>query len=222
MSLDETFSAEHRAAQEALPWLANATLDAAEEERLRAHLRSCACCRDELALLQAVRAAGPGPGSGPAPGCDPDRAWARMQQHLDQPEQPQVAPMPGILARWRARVAANDRNWLRGAVALQCCLIAVLAALLLRPDPGQDADTAYRGLGASAPVQAGILVVFRPDTPERELRRIVRASGARLAGGPTAADAWLLDGGDTAAVLARLRAEPAVELAEPLGAGARP
>ena len=219
MSLDETFSAEHRAAQEALPWLANATLDAGEEERLRAHLRSCACCRDELALLQAVRAAGPGPGSGPAPGCDPDRAWARMQQRLDQP---QAAPMPGILARWRARIAANDRSWLRGAVALQCCLIAVLAALLVRPDQDQDAAMAYRGLGASAPVQAGIVVVFRPDTPERELRRIVRASGAHLAGGPTAADAWLLDGGDTAAVLARLRAEPAVQLAEPLGAGARP
>lgn len=219
MSLDETFSAEHRAAQEALPWLANATLDAGEEERLRTHLRSCACCRDELALLQAVRAAGPGPGSGPAPGCDPDRAWARMQQRLDQP---QAASMPGTLARWGARIAANDRSWLRGAVALQCCLIAVLAALLVRPDQGQDAGTAYRGLGAAAPVRAGIVVVFRPDTPERELRRIVRASGARLAGGPTAADAWLLDGGDTAAVLARLRAEPAVELAEPLGAGARP
>jgi hypothetical protein len=219
MSLDETFSAEHKAAQEALPWMANATLDAGEEERLRAHLRSCARCRDELALLQAVRAAGPGPGSGPAPGCDPDRAWARMQQRLDQP---QTAAMPGILARWRARIAANDRSWLRGAVALQCCLIAVLAALLVRPDQGRDAAMAYRGLGASAPVQAGILVVFRPDTPERELRRIVRASGAHLAGGPTAADAWLLDGGNTAAVLARLRAEPAVELAEPLGTGARP
>lgn len=221
MSLDETFSAEHKAAREALPWLANDTLDAGEEERLRAHLRGCARCRDELALLQAVRAAGPGPGSGPAPGCDPDRAWARMQQRLDRP-QAAAAPMPGIVARWRARIAANDRSWLRGALALQCCLIAVLAALLVRPDPGQDAGTAYRGLGASAPVQSGILVVFRPDTPERELRRIVRASGARLAGGPTAADAWLLDGGDTAAVLARLRAEPAVELAEPLGAGARP
>lgn len=228
MSLDETFSAEHRAAQEALPWMANATLDAGEEERLRAHLRDCACCRDELALLQAVRAAGPGPGSGPAPGCDPDRAWARMQQRLDQPQSAADpvpdAPtsMPGMLARWRARIAANDRSWLRGALALQCCLIAVLAALLVRPDRGRDADMGYRGLGASAPVQAGILVVFRPDTPERELRRIVRASGAHLAGGPTAADAWLLDGGDTAAVLARLRAEPAVELAEPLGAGARP
>jgi hypothetical protein len=142
-----------------------------------------------------------------------------MQQRLDRP---QTAPMPGILARWRARIAANDRSWLRGAVALQCCLIAVLAALLVRPDQGRDAAMAYRGLGASAPVQAGILVVFRPDTPERELRRIVRASGAHLAGGPTAADAWLLDGGNTAAVLARLRAEPAVELAEPLGTGARP
>jgi hypothetical protein len=142
-----------------------------------------------------------------------------MQQRLDRP---QSAPMPGILARWRARIAANDRSWLRRAVAAQAAVIAVLAVLLLRPgaDPGDE--PAYRGLGATAAVQSGIVVVFRPDTPERELRRIVRASGARMAGGPTDADAYLLNGGDPAAALRRLRAEPAVVLAEPLGAGERP
>jgi hypothetical protein len=119
---------------------------------------------------------------------------------------------------WRGRIAANDRSWLRRAVAAQACLIAVLAALLLRPAE----EPAYRGLGASPATRSGIVVVFRPDTPERELRRIVRASGARLAGGPTAADAYLLDGDDPAAALRRLRAEPAVVLAEPLVAGERP
>jgi hypothetical protein len=64
--------------------------------------------------------------------------------------------------------------------------------------------------------------MFRPETPERELRRIVRDSGGHLAGGPTAGDAWLVDGGDARAVLARLRAEPAVTLAEPLGAEGQP
>jgi anti-sigma factor RsiW len=212
MSPDELFDAAHRDAQEALPWLANGTLDDAERNRLCAHLRSCARCRDELDLLHALRAAEPGP----APGCDPERAWARMLPRLDAA--PVAPPAAGMLARWRGRIAANDRSWLRRAVAVQACLIAVLAALLLRPGE----EPAYRGLGAAPAVQADIVVVFRPDTPERELRRIVHASGASLVGGPTAADAYLLNGGDTAAAVRRLRAEPAVVLAEPLVAGERP
>lgn len=222
MSLDDdVFAREHRDAQEALPWLDNGALGGAEQERLRAHLRACACCRDDLALLQAVRAAGPGP----APDCDPERAWARMLPRLDAPPAPAASP-PGPTpadapARRHTPPAANDRSWLRIAVALQCCLIAVLAALLLRPDEGAR----YRGLGAPAVAEAGLVVVFRPETPERELRRIVRASGARVVGGPTAADAWLLalpEGGDAARALPRLRAEPAVVLAETLGAEGRP
>jgi hypothetical protein len=140
-----------------------------------------------------------------------------MLPRLDAAPAPAEAPAPAPL-RWRERIAANDRSWLRGAVALQACLLAVLAALLLRPGE----EPAYTGLGASPAVQSGIVVVFRPDTPERELRRIVRASGARLVGGPTEADAYLLNGDDPAASLRRLRAEPAVVLAEPLGAGERP
>jgi hypothetical protein len=96
----------------------------------------------------------------------------------------------------------------------------VLALLLVRPD--RPEDSAYRGLGAAGPATAGIVVVFRPETPERELRRIVRDSGGHLAGGPTAGDAWLVDGADTKAVLTRLRAEPAVALAEPLAAESQP
>jgi anti-sigma factor RsiW len=207
----------HRAAQEVLPWLVNGTLGAPEAQRLHAHLRDCARCRDELALLQAVHAAGPGP----APDCDPDRAFARMLPRLDAPEAGAAAPA-GVLARCRARIAANDRSWLRLGVALQACVIAVLALLLVRPGQPDSNGGAYRALGAAGPASSGIVVMFRPETPERELRRIVRDSGGRVGGGPTAGDAWLIDGGDTAAVLARLRAEPAVVLAEPLGAEGRP
>jgi hypothetical protein len=203
-------------AQDALPWLVNGTLDSEGAERLRTHLRSCARCRVEFDLLQAVRHAGPGP----APACDVERAFARMLPRLEPAAAP-LAPAPaGLLERWRARIAANDRSWLRYAVGLQACVIAVLALLLVRPDGPRD--SAYRGLGASAPAAAGIVVVFRPETPERELRRIVRDSGGHLAGGPTAGDAWLVDGADTKAVLTRLRVEPAVALAEPLAAESQP
>jgi anti-sigma factor RsiW len=214
---------DHHLAQQALPWLANGTLDRAERERVQSHLRGCARCRADLDLLRAIRDAGPGP----APACDPERALARMLPRLDPAPAPShapaaAAPSVGMLERWRARIAANDRRWMRGAMALQACLIAALALLLVRPHAPADDGGPYRGLGASAPAAAAIVVTFRPETPERELRRIVRDSGAHVSGGPTAGDAWLIDGGDTRAVLARLRAEPAVVLAEPLGAEGRP
>lgn len=131
-----------------------------------------------------------------------------------------LAAPPPVGRRWRDWLAANDRSWLRAAVAMQCCAIAVLAALLARP-AAAPADT-YRLLGAGAGVQASLVVTFRPDTPERELRRIVQASGARIVGGPTATGAWLLategtSASASAAALARLRAEAPVTLAESLG-----
>jgi len=212
----------HVEAQDALPWLVNGTLADAELERVQAHVASCAHCRADLALLRTAHAAGPGPDLD----WDPERALARLQPRLDAPPDAPAPepPRPGLLRRWRARLAANDGAWLRAAVAAQFCGIAVLAALLARPADRSAAADAYHALGAAGAHDAARLVVtFRPDTPEAELRRIVRAGGAHVVGGPTVTDAWLLGvDGDTAPVLARLRAEPAVTLAEPLSADPRP
>jgi hypothetical protein len=78
----------------------------------------------------------------------------------------------------------------------------------------------YHALGARKAVQDNIVVGFDPSTPERELRRILQGSGARLVDGPTASDAYVLAVApdDAGQALRRLRAEPAVTLAEPLSA----
>ena len=207
-------STDHLEAQDALPWLANGTLAGAERERVQSHVESCAHCRADLALLRTVHAAGPGQDLD----FDPDRALARLMPQLDAtPPQDKT----GLLQRWRNRMAANDGTWLRAAVAFQFCAIAVLAALLARPAAQPDS---YRVLGAAgANGMARVVVTFRPDTPEAELRRIVRASGARIVGGPTVTDAWLVGAdGRIDPVLARLRAEPAVTLAEPLDVDKQP
>lgn len=205
----------HREAQAALPWLANGTLAGAELERVEAHVHGCGACRAELAMLHTLRAAG----EPPLPALDMDTALARLMPQLDA-----ALPMPSPVPGWRARFAANDRSWLRAAVALQCCAIAVLAGLLLRPSAGPSAPPAdYHLMGACAVAQAALIVSFKPDTPEQELRRIVLASGARIVGGPTATGAWLLGAdADPATVAARLHREPAVTLAEPLAAESRP
>lgn len=208
--------AAHREAQEALPWLANGSLDGTELERVQAHVHGCSACRSELALLHTLR----GADEEMLPGLDPERALARLLPQIDIDDVPVVQPavLP-VQRRWRTWLAANDRTW-RAVFAAQCCVIAVLAGLLLRPAI-QPAD--YHMLGATRGAQTSLVVTFKPDTTERELRRIVRASGTRIVGGPTVTGAWLLGTEeDAATAVAHLHAEPAVTLAEPFGAEGRP
>lgn len=213
---DNNASDAHREAQRLLPWLANGTLNGTELARVEIHVHGCAACRADLAQLHTLRAATPAP----TQDWDVDGAFARLMPQLDEQPLPVQAETLPVQRSWREKFAANDRSWLRAAVAMQCCAIAVLAGLLLRP-AAPTAD--YRVLGATPGAQTGMIVMFKPDTPERELRRIVIASGAHIAGGPTVAGAWMLStDGTPAHVLARLRAEPAVTLAEHLGTESTP
>jgi anti-sigma factor RsiW len=206
----------HREAQDLLPWLANGSLAGDELARVEAHLGACAQCRADLDTLYTLRDAA----DAPLPDLDPEAALARLLPQLDAPAVTTSATLPAVPG-WRARLAANDARWLRVAMGLQFCTIAVLTAMLVRPDDAGVPPDAYRVLGADAASGNVVVVTFRPDTPERELRRIVSASGARIVGGPTVTGAWMLGSGDAAdAVAARLRSQPAVTLAEPLGTGA--
>lgn len=218
LPFETTGAAAHRATQEALPWLLNGTLAGAELEAAQAHLRDCALCRGDLASLRRLREAG----AAPDPHCDPERALARLMVRIDTPAAGRVdasAPPPAPLPDPPS--AANDPHWLRRVALAQCAVIVLLTALLAWPE---GRDDAYHTLGAAPAAQGQVIVLFRPDTPERELRRIVRAGGARIVAGPTVTDAWVLavPQAQSASALARLRAEPAVLLAEPLGAGTPP
>lgn len=199
----------HMEAQQLLPWLANGTLREPALSRMHAHLEACADCRAELALLHTLRATGPAA----TPHFDVDGALARLLPQLDIP-----APAPRT---WRDLLAANDNVWLRAGMAAQCCVIVGLGILLARAPAALEGN--FRALAAGPGVRTGMVVSFQPETPERELRRILHASGARVVGGPTATGAWLIDtDGAPVTVAARLRAEPAVTLAESLGTQGRP
>jgi hypothetical protein len=202
----------HAEAQQLLPWLLAGTLEGAELARVQAHLNSCDRCRADLAWERNVRAAG----RQPEPALDPDRALARVL--------PRLGPQParaGALGRGKSAVAANDRRWLRALAAAQLVVIAVLALLLVRP-AGDNAS--YRSLGAGGRAQGNLVVVFNPATPERELRRILQASEARVVDGPTVTDAYVLavPPSRQTSTLGRLRAEPAVTFAQPLGTESPP
>ena len=198
LSLD---SDEHGAVQALLPWYANATLAAAERARVDAHLGTCARCRADVEFQRHLCAT---PVATP-PG-DADSGWLALRARLDLPRA--GARPPAARASWLGP------RWLAFALGLQAAFVLALATVWLAlPRPAE-----YRTLGtvASAPA-ANALVVFRPDATEAEIRRALRAADARLVGGPTVTDAYLLRlpvlG---AASLARLRAELAVARVESL------
>jgi hypothetical protein len=190
-----------------LPWLANGTLEGAELERVQAHLERCPACREDLAIECNLRAGGQD-----GPPLSAQRAFARLQPRLG------VQETRGA-GRWAGLAAANDARWLRLLAAAQFGALLVLGVALgltlARPGPG---EATYRTLGAQTAARADIVVRFDPATPESELRRVLQASGARVVDGPSAAGAWVLATAPTQAgpALRRLRAEPAVTLAEPL------
>ncbi|MES2148997.1 MAG: zf-HC2 domain-containing protein [Pseudomonadota bacterium] len=183
----------HQKVQKLLPWAVLDKLNPAENAMLENHLLACSQCRNDLAwerMLQGVQ-----PAAGAAP--DMDAALARLIPQLT------------------ARPPARARGWMRWALAAQLLLIAGLGSeLALQQDR-------YRLLGAPAIAGSNLVVVFRPDTSEGRLRALLQTSAARVVDGPTVTNAWVLQvapekmGG----ALAALRADPAVQLAEPLQAG---
>jgi hypothetical protein len=185
---------EHQAAQELLPWFVNGTLDPAEAAQVGAHVAHCSACQADVAAQTQWRAAA----ADAAPSADVERGWATMRTRLD------------------ARVATSPRRrdafaWWRGlqvAVAVQAAVILVMAfALVSTIQPAEP----YRALGSATVVDANAIVVFRADATQADTSAALRAVGARIVGGPTAADAYLLRVPEPVApALARLRAERAV------------
>lgn len=213
----------HREAQALLPWYVTARLSAAERATVEAHLHECADCqarlRDERRLAAEIAEA-----PLPAQTLDVEHGWDLISGRLAQ-EAPRralrwapVAARVAAFVRERyaaARAGHGGTEWLRWAVAAQFCVILALGVQVWRtPQPG-----AYKALGAApAAAAANVVVVFRPETSEKDLRGILRSNNARLVDGPTAADAYLLHvpPAGRAAALSRMRKQPQVVLAEPV------
>jgi hypothetical protein len=188
---------------------------------VEAHLGQCPECRAEAAserrLRDEVQAL-------PALPAEIESGWARMQSRLGPDRRP-----PGPMTAWIARMRATGRGlvggapaWMGWALAAQAAAIVALAAVVWRsPAP----PAAYHALGAGPPATGGgVVVIFRPTTPEADIRAALRASHARITDGPTEAGAYVLRvaPGSRAGALARLRADASVEAAEPIDVQAPP
>lgn len=203
-------AAVHAAVQALLPWHAAHTLGREDERLVESHLAECRSCqadlRSERELLVTYRAlATPG---------DAERGFDSLRLRIASPRR---RVLPASLQRW-LHGWRDSTPWVRRALVLQFALMFALGgALLVERAPGE-----YRALGGAAPVPGNLIVKFRSDTPEVEIRRTLTESGARFAGGPTTSQAYVLaaPAGSMSTVLARLRARPSVTLAESLDATA--
>jgi len=195
----------HAEADRLLPWYVNDTLDEDERQQVEQHLVECLHCQQEVAWLRNVQEEF-------AAQAERDDVSPKLQQlHRRMERRRRVSPTSPVWQRRERRLA-----WL---VALQAAVILGLGLSLL-----SQQHVPYRTLSAPGDKGALLVVVFNAQAREAQMRELVRESGARIVGGPTAQGAYVLRVPDAREAAARklLAASPQVTLVEDLSSGGNP
>lgn len=211
----------HQEVQALLPWYVGESLDAADRTRVEAHIAECPRCQAELAWERELQAVCSNESIGIPD--DVEQGLATLRERIAAGAAPRRRNdfVARLRDRWR-----ECAPWTRWALLGQCVLVATLGGLLVVPLLPEQRFRALGGpAGPTATADGGNLIVrFRPEATEQEMRRVLRDSKARLVYGPTTTDAYLLAvpaGLETAAVQ-QLRKERAVLLVESLDGRAAP
>jgi RNA polymerase sigma-70 factor (ECF subfamily) len=189
----------HRLVDALLPWYVNSTLSREEHGLVTRHLEACAQCRRRGRLV--ARAA---------------RCVRRMRCRGWR-----IARLFDALRRRQTSSRLPERVWRVAAVA-GLVLVTLFAWRLWTVD---ETFAPYRTLGAQDTLANGsVVVVFDAAARESEMRGLLQSVGARIVGGPTAANGYLLAIPDAARARAieQLRAARIVKLAEALGGQSPP
>jgi hypothetical protein len=197
---------EHDEAQRLLPWYVSGALDAVEFAAVDSHLADCAECRADAAWERRMMAEVE---TLPMLAGELSEQGARLPVMRSAPRRPVWAPLADL---WHAVMRPIGLGW---ALAAQVAIVAAAFAVV----PFLSRPVTYRALSAPQPAAVGnIIVIFRPDAKEQDLRRILTLAGARLVDGPTPADAYVLrvSPAHRPAALARLQAQRDVVLAQPI------
>lgn len=203
--MDHTDTSAHRRAWDLIPWVVAGSASDEERRCVDEHAAACTDCRDELAFHRQLQAGMSLPANDLPPA---EPALQRLLARIDQaPALPQ--PVPAHTALWPRALAA--------AVVVQAIGLAVLGGMLLERPRLADYQTLSQ---AAAPSAARIRLVPAPSLRLGELQALLgrtglqvvhsNADGSILGLAPRAAGAPLSD------LIARLRAEPGVLLAEPV------
>jgi len=205
---------EHDAVDALLPWYVNSTLRGEELERVEGHVAACPACRREVEWLRDVFAAC----AAMAPLPDTPASVPNGIANAESPTGSRNGP---------TRVADRFRStppWMRALMAAQLAGLVVLGTLLALENGDEPTFRTLGSGGSTAPSGEAIAVMFDPTITEAELRRVVSGIGARIVDGPTTTHAFVLEVPASASseAVEKLRAEPSVRFAEPLGARSSP
>ena len=211
----------HQKVQALLPWYVGGSLDAQECACVEAHIAECPRCQAELAWERELQAACSNSSVAAPGGVDQEFALLRERIAVGAAPRQRYGLVARLRDRWR-----ECPPWTRWALLGQCVLVATLSGLLILP---LSHEQRFRALGGPAgppasTVSGNLIVRFRPEATEQEMRRVLRDSKARLVYGPTTTDAYLLavpPDLETAAVK-QLRKEGSVMLVESLDGRAAP
>jgi hypothetical protein len=204
----------HETVQKLLPWFVANNLQDAERDLVQEHVRTCSQCQVDIEWEQKFRGYAAVGQDDVNSSIDVERALQRLQPQLET---------RGVLARAGKLLRAVNDDWhyssagMRTMVAMQFVAIVSLGYLLWTP----PRDASFHALGQAAVPTANLVVMFRPDTAEAQMRLILSSNSARLVDGPTVTGAYLLSVPPKrrAQALAQLQLESAVSMAVPIDGG---
>lgn len=219
MSYDPGTSKDHHEISELLPWYLNGTIGEPERQRVGAHLRSCAVCRDELSHERRIHE-----GMAADTGVEymPTASLKRLQARLDgaalEPATGAAANEPAVPRPLRGR-SMRWRRWAAASVAAAGLVIGLITA---------DRYVEFRARALPAPYYTVtnsearspdevIRAVFSPTITLVELQAILDEAQLRIVSGPTEAGVYSLAANSRRPVsssLELLRRHPAVRFAE--------
>jgi anti-sigma factor RsiW len=214
----------HRRTQELLPWFLNGTLEGDEAHQVEEHLRGCPACRAELECMNVLRSDYVESELAP----EAQEAFDRLRPRLlDEPAPasrprriaPRAAPRRTPVPAWATARLAPIPIWVKLALTAQFTLIFALGWQVLQTDRSPTAFHTLAQAGAPEHAAGSLVVVFDPNASQRDVARILHGCGGRVVDGPTTpSNGYVLavPDGSLNVALTRLRAEPAVVLAEPM------
>lgn len=170
---------EHDEVLELLPWHLNNTLNAAESQRVLAHLNQCAACQQEAELLTtALDAAN---AYAPTTGIADDRfdtVMARIER-AEAEENPTHAGLRGKLGSWWQNLGANmefNLGW--GAAVTAGLLVAVIGFQFLPTDDARYETVTTTPTGNESPL--ALRVQFKEATTRAAAKLLLESSGAEF------------------------------------------
>lgn len=207
----------HRHTWDMIPWIVNGSASEEQLAGVRSHLQQCADCREELAYqsrLQEAMHARVLPAQVRS-ALDEQAGWQSLQARI-------ASGRPSATGERVHRAGRGWMPWVLAAMIVESVLLGAVSAALW-----SGAAPVYHTLSAGeiGPAAATIRMVLAPSMTIAQVQRLLHAARMQAVGGPSAAGVWSLASApaagraDFAATVKRLRRDPDVLFAEPLGPG---